>query len=308
VVDLIIIGGGASALAAATYALGKQLDFVMVYEHLGGKSGWRQHLVNQEDVEHLPDEEAARLLERRVARAPAHLCRDRVVHVHRVAGGFAVDCEHHGPLQARAVIVATGARPTPLPVPGAAELLGQGLGYSITTHAHLLAGKRAAVLGSTVRALRGAAELAQRAAQVYLIVPTITDMAAPMVRVLADRDNVEVLPGYRVTEVVGPMNVEALVVARDGATRRLVVDAAFVDIGLVPNSSIVAALVETDDAGFIRIDQRNATSVPGIFAAGDVATMFGEQVLIAIGEGARAALAAYDYLLAQAPVAAEGAD
>jgi thioredoxin reductase len=196
----------------------------------------------------------------------------------------------------------------PLPVPGAAELLGQGLGYSITTHAHLLAGKRAAVLGATARALRGAAELARSAAQVYLIVPTITDMAALMARALADRANVEVLPGYRVAEVIGSASVEALVVTRDGAMRRLAVDAAFVDIGLVPNSSIVAALVETDGAGFIRVDQHTATSVPGIFAAGDVATTFGEQVLIAIGDGARAGLAAYDYLLAQVPAAAAGDD
>jgi len=306
--DLIIIGGGAAALAAATYALGKRLDVVMVYEHLGGKSGWRQNLTGQEQPEDLPGEEAARLLERRVSGAPARLRRDRVVAVQRVAGGFAVDCEQHGRMQARALIVATGARPTPLLVPGAAELLGQGLGYSVTTHAHMLAGKRAAVLGATARALRGAAELAQHAAQVYLIVPTITDMAAPMARALADRANVEVLPGYRVAEVIGSASVEALVVTRDGAMRRLVVDAAFVDIGLMPNSSIVAALVETDGAGFIRVDQHTATSVPGIFAAGDVATTFGEQVLIAIGDGARAGLAAYDYLLAQVPAAAAGAD
>ena len=305
--DLIIIGGGAAALAAATYALGKQLDFVMVYGHLGGKSGWRQNLAGQDHAEDLPGEDAVRLLEQRVSRVPTRLRRDRAVAVQRVAGGFAVDCEQHGRMQARTLIVATGARPTPLLVPGATELLGQGLGYSVTTHAHMLAGKRAAVLGATVRALRGAAELAQHAAQVYLIVPTITDMAAPRVRALADRSNVEVLPGHRVTEVVGSMTIEELVVARDGVVRRLAVDAAFVDIGLVPNSSIVAALVETDGAGFIRVDQRQATSVPGIFAAGDVATTFGEQVLIAIGDGARAALAAYDDLLAQAPVAAEGA-
>jgi thioredoxin reductase len=94
--DLIIIGGGAAALAAATYALGKRLDVVMVYEHLGGKSGWRQNLTGQEQPEDLPGEEAARLLERRVSAAPARLRRDRVVAVQRVAGGFAVDGEQHG--------------------------------------------------------------------------------------------------------------------------------------------------------------------------------------------------------------------
>ncbi|HMO60250.1 MAG TPA: NAD(P)/FAD-dependent oxidoreductase, partial [Roseiflexaceae bacterium] len=228
------------------------------------------------------------------------------------AGGtFVVTTENHGTLEARAVIVATGARPVPLPVPGAQELLGQGLGYSVTTHAHLLTGKTAAVIGSTVRALRGGAELARTAHRVYLIIPTVTDMSSPMVRAMTSRSNVEVLAGYRIAEVAGPMNVEELVVTHDGTSRRLAVDAAFVDLGLIPNSGLVASLVQTDQDGFIWVDEQNATTMPGVFAAGDVTTAFGEQVLIAVGDGARAALSAYDYLLAHTAISepyAEGAD
>lgn len=299
--DLIIIGGGAAAQSAAIYALGKQLDFLMIYENLGGKAGWRQNLVGQTEVEYLAGEEAVRLFERRITHVQGATLRDRVTHVTKEAGVFRVETQHHGAHEAAAVIVATGAQPKGLDVPGARELLGQGLGYSVTTHAHLLAGKRAAVIGTSVRALRGVAELARTADKVYLIIPDTTGMAAPMVRAMSNRPNVEVLAGARVIEVVGPMNVEEIVIAQDGRERRLAVDAAFIDLGLKPNSEMVKGIAQTDQDGFIWVDERNATTLPGLFAAGDVTTAFGEQVLIAVGEGARAALGAYDYLLARTP-------
>ena len=101
----------------------------------------------------------------------------------------------------------------------------------------------------------------------------------------------------------GPFNVESVVVERGDEHRWLRADAAFVDLGLMPNSSIVRQLMQLDPAGFICVDERNATTLAGMFAAGDVTTSFGEQVFIAIGDGARAALSAYDYLLAQVPEA-----
>jgi thioredoxin reductase len=307
--DLLILGGGAAAQAAALYALGKQLDTVMIYEHLGGKSGWRQNLVGQAEVEYLAGEEAVRLFERRITHARGATLRDSVTHVIKEAGVFHVHARHSGVHTAAAVIVATGAKPRSLDVPGAQELLGQGLGYSVTTHAHLLAGKTAAVIGRSQRALRGVAELARTAQRVYLIIPDVAGMASSMARAAGNRPNVEVLTDTRVVEITGPMNVEEVVVTQGGRERRLAVDAAFVDLGLEPNSEMVGGIVQTDPEGFIRVDERNATSLPGMFAAGDVTTAFGEQVLIAIGDGARAALGAYDYLLARAPgVEGEAAD
>jgi thioredoxin reductase len=120
---------------------------------------------------------------------------------------------------------------------------------------------------------------------------------------LRERANVEVLQGYHVKAIHGPFNVESIVVEQGEQHRWLRVDAAFVDLGLAPNSGSVRQIAQTDDQGFIVIDERNATTTPGLFAAGDVTTAFGEQVLIAIGDGARAALSAYDYLLAHTPSA-----
>jgi thioredoxin reductase len=299
--DLIIIGGGPAAAAAAVYALGKQLDFLVIYAELG-KAGRTQQLAGQTEQEYLPGAEAVRAFERRVVSQAGRTLRDRVTSVAKESGVFRVTTEHHGNQESVAVIVATGASPIALDVPGAKELAGLGLGYSVATHAQLLAGRNVAVIGTTVRALRGVAELARSAAQVYLIAPDAGDLETPLARALRDRPHVEILDGYTVKKITGPFNVGALIVEHDGHSRWLKVEAAFVDLGLVPNSGLVRQIVQTDPDGFIWVDQRNATTLPGLFAAGDVTTAFGEQIMIAIGDGARAALSAYDYLLPHLPV------
>jgi thioredoxin reductase len=297
--EIIIIGGGPAGLAAASYALGKQLNFLLIYEDLGGKAGTQQHLRGQAGAGVVAGAEAARALERELAAQSEHSLRDQVTDVAAVDEIFQIATANHGVYQSMTVILAAGATPHTLDVPGARELLGQGLGYSATTHAHLVAGKQVAVVGTTIRALRGAAELARTAARVYLIAPDASGLETPLARALQQRANVEVLADYHVKAVKGPFSLEALVVERGDEHRWLRVDAAFVDLGLVANSGIVQQLARTDADGFVWIDERNTTTRPGLFAAGDVTTVFGEQILIAIGEGARAALAAYDYLLAR---------
>ncbi|HEX6293489.1 MAG TPA: NAD(P)/FAD-dependent oxidoreductase [Herpetosiphonaceae bacterium] len=295
--DLIIIGGGPAALSAAAYALSKQLDFRIVFDDLGGKAGWHQHLVGQLADESLPGEETIKLLERK-ATASGRILRDRTTGVTKDGATFKITTEHHGTLESLAVIIATGATPVELPVPGAKEFLGQGLGYSIITHADLVAGKTVAVIGNTLRALRGAAEVAQTASQLYLIVPSTSILYVPLAQALSHRPNIEILGGARVKEITGAFNVEEIVVEYENKIRRIAVDAAFVDLGLYASSGPVRELLDLTPGQFIAIDDRNATAVSGLFAAGDVTTAFGEQILIAVGEGMKAALSAYEHILA----------
>lgn len=302
--DLIIIGGGPAAAAAAVYALGKQLHFLVIYDELG-KAGRTQQLAGGLGTEFLAGADAVRVFERQVARTNRTLC-DHVTEVSQDSGVLRVATRQHGTKSTTALIVATGATPIALDLPNAKNLLGNGLGYSITTHAQLMDNKNVAVIGTTIRALRGVAELSRNAAQVYLIAPDTARLATPLAAALEQRPNVEILSGYAVEELVGTGNIEALIVTRGGQTRRLNVDAAFVDLGLLPNSGVVRGLVQTDQDGFIWVDERNATNTPGIFAAGDVTTAFGEQIMIAIGDGARAAISAYEYLLTIHPLAPLG--
>lgn len=295
--DLIIVGGGPAALAAATYAQGKQLKTLIVCELLGGKAGSRQRLVGQLGDEDLPGDEAVQAFARRIEHTD-QLLHDRVTVVTKPGEHFTVTTDQHGVFESIALIIATGATPIELHVPGAQEFLGQGLGYSITTHAQLAAGKTVAIVGNTLRALRGAAEIAQTAAQVVLVVPDASLLAAPLAQTLRHHPRVRIFAGAQVREVAGGFSVEEIVVEHAGHVVRLPVDAAFADLGLYAKTGSVRALLDLAPGQFIPIDERNATAVPGLFAAGDVTTAFGEQTLIAIGEGARAALSAYDYVLA----------
>lgn len=314
--DLIILGGGPAGQAAAVYAIGKQINFLMIYKALGGRVGEKIMVRSEEDVsvghilvhfesidpvekeDRLVGSEAVHLFESQVMAQKGHILKDQVTSVDYKDGLFEVGTERSGIQRSRALIVATGGRQQPLNIPGE-ELLVTGLGYQSATHAEKLAGKTAAVIGVTERALHGVAELAQTTRLAYLITPEPVKPTVPIVQALRQRPNVEILEGYEVKEVRGSTHVEQLIVVGQGETRQLDVDAAFVAHALIPNSDLVKHLVETDPDGFIKINERNATSMPGLYAAGEVTTAFGREVLIAIGEGARAALSAHDYLLAQ---------
>ena len=307
--DLIIIGSGAAGISAALFALAKQLDAVMIYEDVGGKAGTQQQLQGQVGDEYLAGAEAVQLFERRVTSHPHAVLRDRVIGISKHAGLFQVETQRHGMQSATAVIIATGASPLTLDVPGAKPLLNHGIGYSITTHAQLVAGKPVAVIGTTTRALRGVIELARSAAQIYLIAPDATNLTSPLARVVGALPNVQILRGYRVAEIVGREAVEHVTVTHDGEQSYLRVDAVFADVGLLPNSGLVRQLAQVDADGFILVDAKNASTQPGLFAAGDVTSAFGENILIAIGDGARAAASAYEYLLAHPrQPEAEGSD
>jgi thioredoxin reductase (NADPH) len=307
--DIIILGGGAAGLAAAAYAQSKQRSVLLIAEEVGGKSGTQQLLHDQVGEEALLGVEAVQLLARRVASRAGAVLRDRVTNVAKINGIFQVETQHHGRQESQVVLVATGASPLPLDVPGAKQFVNHGIGYSITTHAHLLAGKTAAVIGSTNRALRGVIELANIGAHVYLITPDGTGMNTSVARALHQMPNVTVLERYEVKQIIGTTSVEQLVIAQDGEQSVLQVDAVFADLGLLPNSGVVRRIVKVDPDGFIWVDDQHRTSLAGLFAAGDVTTAFAEQILIAIGDGVRAAVSAYGYVLTHpALVEAEAAD
>ncbi|MBD0327726.1 MAG: FAD-dependent oxidoreductase, partial [Pyrinomonadaceae bacterium] len=264
-----------------------------------GQIGWLESLAGPNQQAYLPGNELAHLLTTRTLTQPDRLIYDQVRTVTKHDLHYHVATDQHGVLESVTVLVATGATPRHLDVPGAQRFIDRGLGYSVTTYAHLLAGKRVAVIGATARALSGAAELARTAERVFLIVPAGTRLTSPLAAVVRRHPNVEVLDGYTVREIVGRDAIEALVLVRDEQPLRIGVDRAFVALGLVPNSAPVRELVATDPEGFIVINAHHETSVPGVFAAGDVTTKFSEHVLVAIGDGARAAMNAYDYLVAR---------
>ncbi len=299
--DMIIVGGGPAALSATLYAQGKKLRSVLLFEELGGKVGWLHSPEGLGADQYLPGNEVVQLLVTKATQQGRAVINDQALRIARSALGFRVETQDHGVLESTAVLIATGTTPLVLRVPGAERLVQHGLAYSITTYAHLVAGMRVAVVGVSKRALVGAMELAHGAAQLYLIVPDPRILDNPLGAKLRQSANVKVYEGYEVTEVLGTTAVEMVQIGCGSELQNLRVDRAFADLGLLPQTDAVCGLVETDARGFIVVNARRETTLAGVFAAGDVTTAPCEQVLVAIGDGARAAMSAYEYILVQGP-------
>jgi thioredoxin reductase len=203
-----------------------------------------------------------------------------------------------GELQAKSVIVATGTRQVRLEVPGESDYIMKGLCYSALSYAPLFIDRVTVVVGDGDLALRSAGELATVAKHVYLVCESSKFLDSPLGKKLVAAENVTVLKDSKVVEIKGDAFARAAV-CQDaaGGRRDIETDGIFIEMALVPNSKMVADLVKLDEQGRIIVDCGARTNVPGLFAAGDVTNSYAEQVLVAVGEGAKAALSAYEYLL-----------
>ena len=295
--DLIILGGGPAGLTATVYALRKRLNVLLITRDLGGKTNYRLQLPFVEKHLVITGEEIVSRFANEVEYLEFARVLDKAEKVERISGGYQVTTRGGKSYDSRTLLIATGAFGRRLEVPGEKEFMMRGLCYSAVSYAPLFIERDTCVIGDTALALRSTAELARIARKVTLVAPTHGELDTAMGRKVLASPNVEVLEGYQVQEVIGDEYARRLRIRRDGADRVLEADAFFVEVDLVPHSDIVAALVERDERGRIKVDARNRTSADGIFAAGDVTDVISEQVLISVGEGAKAALAAYEYLL-----------
>ncbi|MGB3714545.1 MAG: FAD-dependent oxidoreductase [Candidatus Promineifilaceae bacterium] len=296
--DLIVVGGGPAGLTAAIYAIRKRLDVLLISEDLGGKTNYHLELPDQETYLVIRGVEIIEKFRRELEYLNFARRMERVEHVSRHNGHFSVRLENGDELETKAVVIATGTRQKKMKVPGEREYMSRGLCYSAISYAPLFIDKKTVVIGDGDLALRSAAELATVAQHVHIVGPTSAALATPLGMKLQNSDNVTILEGYSVARVLGNGYAERIVVKDpEGNESDIPADGTFVEMGLVPNSAMIADLVTTDDQGFIEVDCQNRTDVPGVFAAGDVTSIFAEQVLVAVGEGVKASLSAYDYLL-----------
>ncbi len=298
--DLVIIGGGPAGLTAAIYAIRKRLNVLLVSKDLGGKTNFRLALPWVKEYQVIRGLEVVNKFRSELEYLKfAHLLQT-AERVERLEQGFAIHLREGETLQAQAVIVATGARQKRLSVPGEKEFMMRGLCYSAISYAPLFIDRKTVVIGDGELALRSTAELATVASHVYLVGIQSEALNSPLGRKLKSAQNVTILEGYQVIEVRGNHYAEGVMVRHpDGEQKWIQADGTFIELGLIPNSQLVADLVELDGQRRIIIDTLARTSVPGIFAAGDVTNLYTEQVLVAIGEGAKAALSAYEYLLSR---------
>lgn len=315
--DLAIVGGGPAGLVAARYALHAQLKTGLFTRELGGKVNYPFALRGLERVEPVWGAPLVHEFEERlVGHKELHHDTRQVTKVvkaedgsfvlHLAAGnGIANDTENEGKtpntVLARAVIVATGAAPQRLYVHGETEFWGRGVSFSAVSHAPFFVGRDVAVVGNGRRAMVAALTLSPIANHVYFVAASLQSLDdSPEARSIRDQANITVFKQWEVQQIIGDEFVTGLgLVGANGETRRLDVEGVFIEFALLPNNELLRGVVDFDQEGHICIDQRCATRVPGLFAAGDVTNIHAEQVMVAIGEGAKAALSAWEYLSTQ---------
>jgi alkyl hydroperoxide reductase subunit F len=296
--DLIIIGGGPAGLTAAVYAIRKRLNVLLLTKDLGGKTNFRLALPWIQEYQVIRGLEIVNKFRSELEYLDFARHMEAVDKVDRKNGEFVVTTKGGADLEARAIIIATGAKQVRMGVPGEKEFTMKGLCYSALSYAPLFIDKTTIVVGDDDLALRSAGELSTVAKHVYMVCNCDKMFTTALGQKLKAAENVTILKDFEVVEVKGDEYARALALKDSaGKINEYEADAMFVEKALIPNSEIVKNLVELDGRGQIIVDNSNCTNVPGVFAAGDVTNNFHEQVLIAVGEGAKAALSAYEYLL-----------
>ena len=321
--DLIVVGGGPAGLVATVYAVRQRLNVLLISEKLGGKTEVRSEFPGIGDARVIRGQQLVDNFKNELSYLDIAHRLDRVRSIaggdsgtisstssgtsigtsaSTAAGGFVVATDGGENLETRSVLIASGCSFKPPRLPGAGRYLLKGIGYSAISYAHLFLDRVAVVIGSGPRAVGSALQLAHSAAQVYLIAEqgefSQSDRAMHDATGLTALENVTILHDHRITGFGGDTYArEILVETPGGEQKRIPAEGFFLESEAEPNSAIAGDLVDRDGDGFIVVDARCNTSCRGVFAAGDVTNIHREQVLVAMGEGAKAALSAQEYLL-----------
>lgn len=299
--ELIIIGGGPAGMTAGVYAARKKLKTLLITKELGGQPLKAPIVQNYLGYQYISGYELAEKFKEHLKSFDLEIENDEVTEVNPVDHQFETKTASGKTFTAKALIVATGKSARQLGVPGEKEFRGRGVSHCATCDAPLFQGKEVAVAGGETSSLETALQLASYASKVYVISPSPW-LANEVVKQKAENEpRIVPLTGYQITEIKGQQFVEEIVIKNLSTDEQKIfpVKGVFIESGYKPNSYFVSHLVETNEKGEIIVNCQGETSYPGIFAAGDVTNVPDKQIIIAAGEGAKAALKAFSYLLSQ---------
>jgi NADH-dependent peroxiredoxin subunit F len=298
--DVIVIGGGPSGIAAASYANQLGLQTVLISPDMGGKIN---HPFTLKSLSVTDTVRGAATVRSLAAQLPpnVHISAE-ASHIEEGEYGdsLVVTLSNSETIQGRTLIYAAGVRSRKLYIPGERQLQGKGISYSAVSHASLCLGRDVAVLGNHRRAQLAVLVLARIARSVLFIVPegsSAETLDSDFLRQISCADNVTIMQGWELTAIEGKDYVKRLVFSNAAGNHRYApVEVLFIELQLLPNTDMLAHLVERDRTGHIMVNHRCATSHERIFAAGDVTDVHSEQVPVAIGEGIKAALSASEWI------------
>lgn len=303
--DTVIIGGGPAGVAAGIYTARKEMKTLLITQEFGGQSVVSDEIQNWIGIPKISGVELAQNLEKHLRAQPQVAIKqpEKALEIKEKGGQFVVMTDKNE-YQAKTLIVASGARRRKLDVPGAKQFEGKGIAYCSTCDAPIFADKPVAVVGGGNAGVEAVQDLIPYASEIYLLDKDVQLRADPITieKIKQSPKLKKIIYRADIIEVIGDRFVSGLKFKNGltGEEELLKVNGIFVAIGTLPNSEIVKDLVELNERQEIIIDHRSgATSHPAIFAAGDVADSLYKQNNISAGDGIKAALSAYYYLLKQ---------
>ncbi len=303
--DFLVVGGGPSGSAAAIYAARKGIRTGVIAEKFGGQLLDTVGIENFISVTSTTGPKLVQNLEAHVGEYDVDVMANnraaKIIEASEPGGYISVELENGAVVQSRSVMVATGARWRQMNVPGEQEYAGKGVAYCPHCDGPLFKGKSVAVIGGGNSGIEAAIDLAGIVEHVTVLEFDNKLRADEVLqRKARSMGNIDIIMNAQTTEVLGDGNKVTGLQYTDrtsGESHDLALAGIFVQIGLVPNSEFAKGTIDLTERGEIIIGQHNETNVPGVFAAGDVTNVPYKQIIIAMGQGANAALGAFDYLI-----------
>jgi thioredoxin reductase (NADPH) len=300
--DVIVVGGASAGLTAALYTARQSLRTLVITKDIGGQALLTNSIQNYPGYTDISGFELMTKFQEQAALYGAEFLYDEVLKVNQAEEGcFSVGTKDKE-FQTCSVILAFGKTPRDLGVPGEQRFKGKGVSYCAVCDGPLFKGKVVAVVGSGDPALEAANYLAGVAAKVYIVQRTQRPIGdEELIQNLKSMKNVEFVNEAVVSSINGGTKLESLTIHKtapkgDHSPTQLEVDGLFVEMGYVTKTDFIRNLVELNSLGEIIVDKNGATSMPGVFACGDVTDTLYKQAIVSAGQGAAAALSAYNYI------------
>jgi len=294
--DLIIVGAGPAGITAGIYAARKKMDFLIISQNVGGQATYSSDIQNYLGYQFISGPELVQKFRDHLEKFNVELVEgESVTRIEKTDDKVVVSAGSEE-YEARAAIIASGRRPRRLGVEGEKEYKNRGVTYCATCDGPLFADVAVAVVGGGNSALDAVLQLVKIADKVYLIDIAPRLRADPvMVEKAGNSGKVTFYTNTRVERIYGEKFVQGMTISRDGKAEELAVEGIFIEIGSFPSSDFIKD-VKKSEGGEIVVNCKCETSIPGIFAAGDVTTVPAKQIIVACGEGAKATLSAFEYL------------
>jgi thioredoxin reductase len=301
--DLVIIGAGPAGITAAVYAARRGLDFMVLSVNIGGQMILSGDVDNYVGYQHIKGADLVKKFREHLDEFNFPFNLDEPVKELKKKGKLFEVKTSKGSYISKTIIIASGKNPRKMKVPGEAHYANKGISYCVTCDGPLFYGKDVAVIGGANAALDAVLQLKDNCPRIYLVsINPKMDGDKIMIDAVNKAKNVEIITNAQTTEIFGDGFVKGFKIDVKGKEKILNVEGIFVEIGSVPNIDFAKKLVKTNRWGEIMIKhtggviEDNMTSVPGIFAAGDITDVAEKQIIVAAGEGCKALLSVVGYL------------